>query len=118
MGSLLDAGWKLEIERLQNDHTPVAPAVTVVELKNLARTISKISLSPVRDAYIELIHRIRHAGIEVSDRRAVKLLENGGRFGPVVRPDGDAPERPVGAALYLGQRGPDRDADADRHQRD
>lgn len=75
MGSLLDAGWKLEVERLQNGATIAPPAVTIVELKQLARTVSKISLAPVRDAYIELIHRIRHAGIDVSDRRAVKLLK-------------------------------------------
>ncbi|MGH7143022.1 MAG: AAA family ATPase [Planctomycetota bacterium] len=74
MGSLLDAGWKLEIDRLAGGSAP-AFAVTVAELKQLARTVGKVSLAPARDAYIELIHRIRHAGVDVSDRRAVKLLK-------------------------------------------
>lgn len=74
MGSLLDAGWKLEVERLQGGAAPAVP-VSVVELKQLARAVGKVNLGPARDAYIELVHRIRHAGIEVSDRRAVKLLK-------------------------------------------
>ncbi|HTL52154.1 MAG TPA: AAA family ATPase [Planctomycetota bacterium] len=74
MGSLLDAGWKLEVDRLQGGSIPAAP-VSVVELKQLARAVGKVNLAPARDAYIELVHRIRHAGVELSDRRAVKLLK-------------------------------------------
>ena len=31
------------------------------------------NLSEVRPIYIELVHRLRHAGIDISDRRVVKL---------------------------------------------
>jgi len=32
-----------------------------------------INLSPIRKAYIDLIHNLRNTGIKVSDRRAVKI---------------------------------------------
>ena len=46
---------------------------TVDDVRQLQSQIRQVDLSPIHQPYIELIHRLRHAGISVSDRRAVKL---------------------------------------------
>lgn len=65
---VLLAGWRL-------DFAPDAtgPGIRVDEIHRLQRLISQVDLSAVRGPYVDLIHRLRHAGIAVSDRRAVKL---------------------------------------------
>jgi MoxR-like ATPase len=68
MQEVLIAGWKLDLGR-------VAPAATfpVEDIRRLNAMLAEVDLVPARPAYIDLIHRLRHAGIPVSDRRAVKL---------------------------------------------
>jgi MoxR-like ATPase len=64
---VLAAGWKLGLE-------PVAPsALHFDDIQGLQALLGQVDLSPVRSEYVELIHHIRHAGVTVSDRRAVKL---------------------------------------------
>jgi MoxR-like ATPase len=43
------------------------------EVEALQLLLPLVELAPVRIAYAELIQRIRHTGIAISDRRAVKL---------------------------------------------
>src|SRR5688572_20586498 len=43
------------------------------ELRTAQSALAGIELGAVRQPFAELVHRIRHAGIPVSDRRAVKL---------------------------------------------
>jgi MoxR-like ATPase len=43
------------------------------ELRTAQSALAGIELGAVRHPFAELVHRIRHAGIPVSDRRAVKL---------------------------------------------
>ncbi len=64
---VLDAGWALEQE---HDATT---GITTDDIREIQRMVVGIDLSPVRTAYIDLVHRLRNAGIPVSDRRAVKL---------------------------------------------
>lgn len=64
---VLEAGWRFETPRID------APVVTFAELRELQKLLPDVSLELVRHEYAELIRRIRHAGIGVSDRRAVKL---------------------------------------------
>lgn len=65
---VLQAGWKLERNEAQ-EKTQISPD----EVKMLQGKVKEVDLSAVRKAYIELIHSLRNTGIEVSDRRAVKM---------------------------------------------
>jgi MoxR-like ATPase len=64
---VLEAGWRL-------GQNPV-PAATLrfEDIRELQALIPTVDVAAVRHTYVELVHRIRHAGIAVSDRRAVKL---------------------------------------------
>lgn len=66
---VLGAGWKLDMHA--RDH--YLPAMTVEEVRTLQGLLKHADFTRVRPAYLELIHRLRHAGIAISDRRAVKL---------------------------------------------
>lgn len=64
---VLTAGWRLGSQ-------PIAKSsVHFEELRAAQAALAKVELDGVRKAFSELVHRIRHAGIPVSDRRAVKL---------------------------------------------
>lgn len=66
--AVLDAGWKLQRTE------PLAPATLhFEEIEALQRLLPLVDLTSIRAPFVELIQRIRHAGIPVSDRRAVKL---------------------------------------------
>lgn len=68
LDAVLNAGWVLE----QHDGSD-KPAISVAEIASLQALTAKVDLQEVRPAYIELIHKMRNAGLQVSDRRAVKL---------------------------------------------
>ncbi len=68
LSKVLDAGWVLE-----KKESGAAPEVTYEEVLYLQSCISKVDMSATREAYINLIHKLRNAGVQVSDRRAVKL---------------------------------------------
>jgi MoxR-like ATPase len=64
---VLVAGWKL---------TSTAPAKSGLhfdDLRMAQSALPKVELAAIRQPFSELVHRIRHAGIPISDRRAVKL---------------------------------------------
>lgn len=65
---VLAAGWKLESSR-----APAAATFTIAEVCQLSTVVADVELAPVRATLVDLVHRLRHAGIGVSDRRAVKL---------------------------------------------
>ena len=66
--SVLDAGWKLQ-------RTEPLPAATLhfEDIEALQKLLPLVDLASVRNPYAELVQRIRHAGLAMSDRRAVKL---------------------------------------------
>jgi MoxR-like ATPase len=64
---VLDAGWKL------GDNKPAPSSLHFDDIQSLQALLSQVELNAIRTEYAELVHRIRHAGIPVSDRRAVKL---------------------------------------------
>jgi len=64
---VLDAGWKL------GDNKPASSSLHFDDIQGLQSLLPQVELAGIRTDYAELIHRIRHAGIPVSDRRAVKL---------------------------------------------
>lgn len=65
---VLQAGWKLE-RKEKTKQTQITPE----EIKDLQTNVKEVNLAPIRSSYIELIHSLRNTGIEVSDRRAVKM---------------------------------------------
>lgn len=64
---VLAAGWKLATG------APGKSSLHFDEIRQAQTGLAGVDLVPVREPFAELIHRIRHAGIPVSDRRAVKL---------------------------------------------
>jgi MoxR-like ATPase len=65
---VLVAGWKLDMQ--QGDQPSM---IGVDDVRRLHRLLPQADFSAVRPHYVELVHRLRHAGVTVSDRRAVKL---------------------------------------------
>ncbi|MCC6373061.1 MAG: AAA family ATPase, partial [Bacteroidia bacterium] len=68
LNDVLNAGWKLE----QKNKTE-KPSIKAEDIRLLQAETSGIDLSGIREAYIDLVQKLRNAGIPVSDRRAVKL---------------------------------------------
>jgi MoxR-like ATPase len=66
--NVLQAGWGLEQKNFSAQNS--IPAEDIRELQQLNTTID---LSGIRPEYIELIEQLRNAGVQISDRRAVKL---------------------------------------------
>jgi MoxR-like ATPase len=64
---VLTAGWKLASGSTQKS------SLHFDDLRAAQAALSTVELGAIRHPFSELIHRIRHAGIPVSDRRAVKL---------------------------------------------
>lgn len=69
--SVLEAGWKLQQAESRQDVS--SRNVSVADLRRMQKCISLVDVSTVRTQYVSLINRLRHAGIEISDRRAVRL---------------------------------------------
>jgi len=68
--AVLEAGWALESSACT---TPVSAGLTAQNIRTLQQALTTVDIAPVRSAYLELIQRLRAAGMDVSDRRAVKL---------------------------------------------
>lgn len=67
LGQVLSAGWDLERA------AEVVAGVTAGELRDFQQWVRHVDLSAVRETYLDLIRKLRHAGMDVSDRRAVRL---------------------------------------------
>lgn len=65
---VLIAGWDFDLGQVRRETT-----LTTDEVRRLHECLPSVDLSELRPTYVELVHRLRHAGIPVSDRRAVKL---------------------------------------------
>lgn len=66
---VLHAGWELD----RAAGAAPAATVSVAEIGELQRVVRDVDVTRVRPVYVELVQRLRHAGISVSDRRAVKF---------------------------------------------
>ena len=109
LNEVLTAGWKLDIERQQ-----AIPAVSVDDVLQMQSLLPQVDFSQVHAAYLELVHRLRHAGISISDRRAVKLQRLQAAARPALRTICGFADRFVGLAVHLGYR---RAAGSDRNHR-
>ncbi len=73
---LLRCGWRLERERIRNGFAARLDNLTTgAALRRLHQAINQVNLDHVRTAFGEVIRRIRAEGVEISDRRAIKLLK-------------------------------------------
>lgn len=73
---LFQRGWKLERERMVSGYgLKLANVITTDTLRQLNRALEWVDVSPIAQKYREVIRRIRAEGIQVSDRRVVKLLK-------------------------------------------
>lgn len=68
LGNVLSAGWNLEKEGAAK-----AASITAGDLRKFQQAVRGVDLAPVRDAYLDLVIKLRHAGMDISDRRAVRL---------------------------------------------
>lgn len=68
--AVLEAGWELERTRRT---APPSAGLSAQNIRTLQDALPSIDLKPIRSPYLELIARLRAAGLDVSDRRAVKL---------------------------------------------
>ncbi len=68
LGEVLDAGWRLDMDLHSRETT-----LRIEDAAELHRVLTRVDFAAVRPAFAELVHRLRHAGIPISDRRAVKL---------------------------------------------
>lgn len=64
---VLSAGWRLASAPTQRT------TLHFDDLRQMQRALPQVEVGPIRAEFSELIQRVRHAGIVVSDRRAVKL---------------------------------------------
>ncbi len=62
------AGWKLELAPREPQ-----PTMSLDEVRQLHELLVDVDINVILPLYIELVHRLRHAGISISDRRVVKL---------------------------------------------
>lgn len=68
LSQVLDAGWALE----QNSNA-ASPEISTEDILHIQGMLPQVNLQPIRAQYIELVQKLRNAGVQVSDRRAVKL---------------------------------------------
>ena len=68
LNAVLNAGWKLE-----GGEAEAAPDLEASDVIKLQAAIRSVNLDGVRDTYLELVQKLRNAGVALSDRRAVKL---------------------------------------------
>lgn len=68
LNAVLDAGWKLE-----KKEPATQPGIDCEDISKLQALIGTIDLQGIRAGYLDLVEKLRNAGVAVSDRRAVKL---------------------------------------------
>lgn len=68
LNALLNAGWMLEQKKVTE-----RPSISTDKIRQMQEFTSFVDLQDIRPQYIELIQKLRNAGLQVSDRRAVKL---------------------------------------------
>lgn len=69
--SVLEAGWQLQ--KSEASRGAAGSRIAIEELRAMQSCIPLIDLGQTRTVYVGLINRLRHAGLEISDRRAVRL---------------------------------------------
>lgn len=76
-GELFQRGWQLEKDRIRQGYglQRLVNVTTTDALRRLYGTLDEVDLSGIRQDYREVVRRIRAEGVELSDRRVIKLLK-------------------------------------------
>jgi MoxR-like ATPase len=75
-GELFHRGWQLEKDRIGRGYKLELGNVTTTDaLRGLYHALDEVNLDGVARDYREIVRRIRAEGIELSDRRVIKLLK-------------------------------------------
>jgi MoxR-like ATPase len=69
MPRLLAAGWELEQAGL------IRSSVSAGDLRSLAGQVYRVDLEAISEPYSEVVWKVRDLGVELTDRRAVKVLK-------------------------------------------
>ena len=69
---VLSAGWRLDAKTVAERNGQSA-RIGADHLRELHRLVPQVDVESLRPSYVELVLKLRSAGIEISDRRAVKL---------------------------------------------
>ncbi len=76
LAELIQCGWQHERQKIRDGHQINLSNVTSSDtLRRLHQALNQVNFDAVSRSYHEAIRRIRSEGIEISDRRAVKLLK-------------------------------------------
>jgi len=65
---VLRAGWRLE-----QPHRTAEAHISLDRIQALQQQIYEVALDDIQDAYLDLVAKLRNTGIQLSDRRAVKI---------------------------------------------
>jgi MoxR-like ATPase len=76
-GELFQRGWQLEQDRIRQGYglQRLVNVTTTDALRRLYGALDEVDLSGIRHDYREVVRRIRAEGVELSDRRVIKLLK-------------------------------------------
>ncbi len=73
---LFQKGWKLERDRIRLGYAlELVNVTTTAALRRLYRSLDEVKLDDVARDYREIVRRLRAEGIQMSDRRVIKLLK-------------------------------------------
>ncbi|NPA25720.1 MAG: AAA domain-containing protein [Deltaproteobacteria bacterium] len=73
---LLQCGWRQERRKIRDGgRNRLGNLTDSRTLRRLNAALKRVDLSPIRRAFTEVIRRIRAEGIEISDRRAIKMFK-------------------------------------------
>jgi len=67
LGSVLTKGWVKE-QQIETNHS-----ISAEDVRTIQGLIPQVNLAPVQEAYLDIIVKLRSAGLALSDRRAVRL---------------------------------------------
>ncbi|KYP15342.1 AAA family ATPase [Flavihumibacter sp. CACIAM 22H1] len=68
LAAVLTAGWEMEKKSAQQIKT-----IDPLEIMKIQEDCKKVDIMAIRTEYVDIVHSLRNTGIQVSDRRAVKL---------------------------------------------
>jgi len=73
---LFQRGWSIERNRIREGYKLTLGNVTTTgALRELYRTLDEVNLDSIARDFREIVRRIRAEGVELSDRRVIKLLK-------------------------------------------
>lgn len=68
LGGLMELGWQLDARG-----TPPLSSLRMSDIREVSTMVHQVDLTKLRDPYIELVLRLRKLGVQLSDRRVVRM---------------------------------------------